>query len=72
MGMKTKRLWLKVTDDEYELPVAVADTAVALATMVGVSAGTVAGCVSHTKKGTHQKKSVYILVEFSEQEWEEA
>lgn len=31
-------LWMAVTNDEYELPIAVADTCKELATMIGVDA----------------------------------
>lgn len=38
-------LYLKVTNDKYELPVAVADSAAELARMVGVKAQSVQACI---------------------------
>lgn len=61
---------MKVTQDEYELPLAVADSAAELAKIVGVREGTIRGCVSYARKGVRQKRSVYVSVEFSDQEWE--
>ncbi len=61
---------MKVTRDEYELPLAVADSSAELARIFGVKEGTIRGCVSHARKGVHQKRSVYVSVEFSDQEWE--
>lgn len=39
-----KYLWLAVTADEYELPLAVADTAKELGEMLGISDSTVENC----------------------------
>lgn len=41
MMSKQRYLWLAVTADEYELPLAVEDTAAALARRLGVSENTV-------------------------------
>lgn len=35
--MSKKKLWMKVTNDEYELPLAVTESAAELARMVGVN-----------------------------------
>lgn len=39
--MKNTRVWLKVTDDEYELPLFVADSARELASMLGLKTDSV-------------------------------
>ena len=41
MPRKRKFLWMAVTADEYELPMAVADTANELADMLGLSRGSI-------------------------------
>ena len=37
--MADRYVWMKVTNDKYELPVAVADTSDELAAMVGIKSG---------------------------------
>ena len=44
------KLWVAVTQDEYELPVAVADTARELAEMLGVKTMTVVSDVSRYRR----------------------
>lgn len=44
-------LYMKVTNDKYELPVAIADSAAELARMVGVKAQTVQSCICRMKSG---------------------
>lgn len=55
-------LYIMVTRDKYELPLAVADTAAELASMVGVTTNAVLSGISKTRKGK-LKKSRYIRVE---------
>ena len=55
-GKKLTPLWLMVTKDKYQLPLAVADTAEELAEMVGVRPSTI------VKSVTHRKKSRYIRI----------
>lgn len=55
------KLYLKVTRDKYELPVAVADSAAELATMVGTTKNNVLSCIS--KKYPTWKK---VIVEDEE------
>ena len=50
--MKIKRIWLKVTSDEYELPLAVADTATELARLCGVTVNTIYAQMSRVRAGT--------------------
>lgn len=55
------KLYICVTRDKYELPVAVAESARELAEMRGVQSSTVLSSISHEKEGLY--KSVYKLVE---------
>lgn len=61
-------LWLKVTADKYEFPLAVADSASQLANMVGTSKECIYSCVSHAK--SHGYRSQYIKVEIEEDDTE--
>ena len=64
--MKKNTVYMKVTDDEYELPVAISDDAFGLAEKVGVTANCIYSCISHAKqKG---RKSQYVRVELEEEE----
>ena len=49
-------LWLAVTTDEYELPIAVADSVIELAKMVGVSENAIYQTVRNHKVGKVKKK----------------
>lgn len=40
-------IWMKVTDDKYELPVMVAESQMELASMLGISPNTIASSMSH-------------------------
>ncbi len=55
-GKMLTPLWLMVTKDKYQLPLAVADTAEELAEIVGVKPSTI------IKSVTHRKKSRYIRI----------
>lgn len=54
-------MWMKVSDDKYELPVAVADTAAELARILGVRTNVIYSAVSHYERGDI-KRSSYIHV----------
>lgn len=60
-------LWLQVTNDEYELPLAVADSCKELARMVGVTPQNIyeAKCKYKNHK-KHRRKYRYITVEIEE------
>lgn len=45
------KLWMKVSEDEYELPLAVADSAEELSAMTGRTAGSIQAMVSKYKHG---------------------
>lgn len=49
-----RTVWLKVTDDEYELPVAFGDTAEDLARECGTTAGSIISSVSKAKRGVYK------------------
>lgn len=53
-------LYMKVTRDEYELPVAVAETKAELARMLGRSRESLQSAFFHAKK---YKRPIYITVE---------
>lgn len=55
---------MRTTKDEYELPLAVAESCEELAKMVGVSKSTAACCISRKYKG-------WVKVIFQDDEWEE-
>ncbi len=52
-----RTVWMKVTLDEYELPLAIADTSVELAEILGVTSKTIYSSMSHAKHrwGTHKR-----------------
>lgn len=59
-------VYMKVTKDEYELPVAVADSVSMLAQMLGISKSTIESTMSLAKK--HGWRSVYVKVVIDESE----
>lgn len=64
---KKMKVWMAVTRDEYELPIAIADTAEGLAKLVGTTTNAVVSTVSHYRKG-RKKKCKYYQVEIDEDE----
>lgn len=58
--MSKKKLWMKVTNDEYELPLAVAESAAELARMVGVKPESIYTIMSRSRKG--KQHSPYMVV----------
>lgn len=50
--MRSEYLWLAVTADEYELPIAVADTSIELGQMLGVSDSTIAASIKRKCDGS--------------------
>ena len=58
-------IWMMVTMDEYELPLAVAESAGELAKKVGVDKNTIMSCVSHVRKG-RKTRSRYVKVEIED------
>lgn len=62
-------LWMEVTTDEFELPVAVARTAEELAKMVGRSSNSISSAIHHAR--TRGYKSRYVKVEVDDRDAEE-
>lgn len=58
---KRKKIWMVVDSTRYHLPVAVADTAVELAKIVGVSPQTI-------RESVRKPKSKYLRIEIKEDE----
>lgn len=58
-------LYMKVTRDEYELPVAVAETKAELARMLGIKREHVRTAFSHAKKF---KNPTYVVVEVDDED----
>ena len=58
-------VWLKVTQDELELPVAVADSAVELAKICNTTPNTIYASLSHVKSGRF-KNTPYRKVKIEE------
>ena len=60
-------IYMQVTSDEYELPVAVADSVKGLAKLAGVNEKTICSSISHMKSGRN-KTSIYRRVEVEDEE----
>ena len=56
-------LWMKVTLDKYELPVAVADTSGQLAHMIGVAPNNIHSAISNARKGGYRCQDVKVEIE---------
>lgn len=57
-------LYLEVTMDAYELPVAVADSVKELAEICHTSTNTISSCISHEKaKGTRSRYKKVVIEE---------
>lgn len=67
MGKKPKEqyVWMKVTNDKYELPVLVADSAPELAKMLGCSPNNIYSSLSHAKH--RRQNSPYRKVVINEE-----
>ena len=59
-------VYMKVTNDEYELPVAIADSFVELARMLGIKPQSIYDSMSHVK--SRGSWTPYIRVEIGEEE----
>lgn len=60
--MMKRFVYMKVTPDKYELPIAIADTAQELARITGSSVNTIYSAISNYRAG-RTKRSVYVQVE---------
>lgn len=61
MCLASKYIYMKVSEDKYQLPIAIADTVVELAKMCGTKPNCISSCISHAKKKNN--KTSYIKVE---------
>lgn len=59
-------LYLRVTNDEYELPMAVADSPSELAIMLGLKRQTLWSIFSRVRKGEYRYK-IYQIVEIDDE-----
>lgn len=60
-----RKLYIVVTRDKYELPIAVSDTPQGLADMLGRTRNGILSCITHHKGGV-------MRVEYTEREWQQA
>lgn len=58
--MSNDYVYMKITNDKYELPVAVADTASELANILGIKKSSIAASMYHARAG--KRKEIYIKV----------
>lgn len=58
-------IYMAVTMDKYELPIALADSAVELAKMCNTSVNNIYSCISKVQSGKY-KKSKFIKVKIEE------
>ena len=65
-GCAMKNIWMKITNDEYELPLAVADTAQELADIVGTTKNCIVSTISKFNKGK-LKRTHYICVKVKDE-----
>lgn len=61
------KIWMKVTQDEFELPLAVADSSYELAKMCGTTANNVRSTVAKAKSGIIKNPS-FVMVKVEEGE----
>lgn len=60
------KVYMKITNDKYELPIAIADTVGELAKMCGVTTNNIYSAISHRKSG--ERNTSFVRVEFDEEE----
>ena len=56
-------LWVAITLDRYELPVAVADTAEQLSALVGCTKNSIYSSVSHSLKHGYRSRYIKVVIE---------
>lgn len=59
-------IWMLVTNDKYELPVCIADTAEELSRLSGFSVNSIRASVAHVKSG-RQKSSIFKKIELEDE-----
>lgn len=60
---KRKVLYMKVSNDEYELPEAIADSIAELARIIGVKRNVISSAMSHAKKKGFKSSYVKVIIE---------
>lgn len=65
--MNRDEVWMKVTRDKFQLPIAVADSIRELSQITGHSEDTIRSSISHQKHG-RIKRSSFIRVSMEEEE----
>lgn len=63
MGAVSKVVYMEVTKDKYELPVAIADSVAELARMIGQSRNTISSAISHAKKKGYNSHYVKVVID---------
>lgn len=68
------QVWMEITTDEYQLPVAIADSAHALSLIVNTNMNNIKSCVCHAKRRLKEGKTVdkvkYIVVDIGDDDEE--
>ena len=59
-------LWMKVTDDKYELPIAIAESRAKLARKLGIKTNSIAAAIYRAKKTGHRQIFVEVIVDDEE------
>lgn len=65
-SLSRKKIWMKISNDIYELPEAVADSAKELAAICGTTRNAIKCSMSHYRQG-RSKKQKYICVEIDDE-----
>lgn len=65
---KRKVVYMKVTNDEYELPEAIADTIAELARIIGVKRNVISSAMSHARKKGFKCSYVKVVIESEAEE----
>lgn len=65
-------VYVAVTRDKYELPIAVSDAATGLSRMLGLKRCTVSAYLSHADHGKVKGRKKYIRVEINDKEDEQS
>ena len=61
--MKNNAVYMLVTQDKYELPLAVADSIAELARIIGVKQNYISSAMSHAKKKGFKSMYVKVIVD---------
>jgi hypothetical protein len=59
-------LWMKVTNDEYELPVVVANSRIELARKLGIKPNSIATAIHRAKVTGHRQLFIKVVVDDEE------